>query len=384
MFMTRPKGIEFWETMASRLISKETPAPSVVVEYPILRHEPVTGVQYLRGIAVLAMVLSHSASFTSGGLHAAPFLGGRLEYGRLGVDLFFQISGFIIAIVSLHGRDLAPAIGIGKFLLRRFIRIVPLMWIAVLCFAALQWAGHVRGEGWSYLRAMLLLPGDLVPALLWTLRQELIFYVIFALSFLRGGKWRLLPLLWFAAIILVPRGSHTYWSHDALLALLLNLRNLGFAGGLLVALLWFRHTSQWRFRSPVEPLLVLGGGGALVIFVAVPALGIDAGITLTLILLPLVLFAAHVECPTGSARKIGELFGNASYSIYLFHYPAISVLIALCRMAAPTSPPWLVLLLCMITSTAVGVAAYFILERPLLAAIRRRMARGRTTSAEAH
>ncbi|CAN5289073.1 acyltransferase [soil metagenome] len=367
------------------MISKATPTQNVAMEYPILRHEPVTGVQYLRGIAVLAMVLSHSASFTSGGLHIAPFLGGRLEYGRLGVDLFFQISGFIIGIVSLHGRDLAPAIGIGRFLQRRFIRIVPLMWIAVLCFATLQWLGHVRGEGWSYLRAILLLPGDLAPALLWTLRQELIFYLIFALSFLTGGKWlRLLPVLWFAAIMLVPRGPQTWWWHGAPLALLLNLRNLGFGGGLFVALLWFRHTSRWRFRSPVEPLVVLGIASAFVIFVAVPEFEIDTGIGLTLILLPLVLFAAHVECPTGSARKIGELFGNASYSIYLFHYPAISVLIALCRMAAPTSPPWLVLLLCMITSTAVGVAAYFILERPLLAAIRRRMARGRTTSAEAH
>lgn len=366
------------------MINEETLTPDIEIEYPVLGHEPVTGVQYLRGIAVLAMVLSHSASFTSGGLHIAPILGGVLEYGRLGVDIFFQISGFIIAIVSLHGRDLAPAIGVGRFLRRRFIRIVPLMWIAVVCFAALQWLGHVRSDGWSYLRAMLLLPGDLAPTLVWTLRQELIFYLIFALSFLTGGKWRLLPLLWFAAIILVPRGPQTLWSHDGPLALLLNLRNLGFAGGLLVALLWFRHTSHRRFRSPIEPLLVLGVAAAFVIFVAVPTLGVDTGIGLTLILLPLLLFAAHVECPPGLARDIGELFGNASYSIYLFHYPAISVLIALCRKVAPTSPPWLVLLACLVTSTAAGVAAYFMLERPLLAAIRRRIRRGRPTPAKAH
>jgi exopolysaccharide production protein ExoZ len=381
--MTRQNEIGFLGVTVNHLINKQTHLHNLVAEHPILRHEPVIGIQYLRGIAVLAVVLGHSASFTSGGLHVAPLLGGRLEPGRLGVDLFFQISGFIIAIVSLHGRDLAPAIGIGRFLQRRFIRIVPLMWIAVLCFATLQWLGHVRGEGWSYLRAMLLLPGNLAPTLLWTLRQELIFYVIFALSFLRGGKWRVLPVLWFAAILLVPRGPQTWWSHDAPLALLLNLRNLGFAGGLLVALLWFRHTSQWRFRSPVEPLLVLGSGSALVMFVAVPALAIDAGVGLTLMLLPLVIFAAHVECPPGLARRAGELFGNASYSIYLFHYPAISVLITLCRKTAPTSPPWLIALLCLVTSTAAGVAAHFMVERPLLTAIRRRVARGGTASAVA-
>ncbi|MDH7972650.1 acyltransferase [Sphingomonas sp. AR_OL41] len=337
--------------------------------------------QYLRGVAVLAVVVSHCASLTSGGLHIAPLLGGTLEHGRLGVDLFFQISGFIIAIVSLSGPRLAAAIGFGTFLLRRFIRIVPLMWIAVICFAALQWFGHVRGEGWNYVRAMLLLPGNLAPALIWTLRQELIFYLVFAFGFLSGGKARILPILWFAAILLVPRGPQTYWAHDAPLSLLLNLRNLGFGAGLLTALLWFRHTSKLRFRSPVEPLLVLAFAAALVIFGIMPMLPGESGIGPTLLLLPLLLFAAHVECPPGWPRRIGELFGNASYAIYLFHYPVISVLIALCRKLAPASEPWLVWLTCLVISTGAGIAAHFLLERPLLAAIRRYIARGRTASA---
>lgn len=336
--------------------------------------------QYLRGIAVLAVVLSHCSSLTSGSLHTAPLLGGKLEHGRLGVDLFFQISGFIIAIVSLSGPRSTPAIGLGPFLLRRFIRIVPLMWIAVMCFAALQWFGGARGEGWSYLRAMLLLPGDLAPALIWTLRQELVFYLIFALSFLTSGKVRFLPILWFAAIMLVPRGPQTYWSHDAPLSLLLNLRNLGFGAGLLAALLWFRHSSEWRFHLPIEPLFTLTFAAALVIFGIMPMLPVDSGVGPTLLLLPLLLFAAHVECPPGWPRRIGELFGNASYAIYLFHYPVISVLIALGRKLAPASEPWLVLLTCLIISTGAGIAAHLLLERPLLAAIHRHIARGRTTS----
>lgn len=336
-----------------------------------MHREPIVGVQYLRGIAVLAVVISHGASFASGGLHVAPLLDGRLDEGRLGVDMFFQISGFIIAVVSLCGRDLAPAIGIGDFFRRRFTRIVPLMWVAVLLFAALQWLGHVHGQEWGYVRAMLLLPGPLVPAIVWTLREELIFYIIFAISFLTGGWWRALPILWCAAILLVPHGPGTLTTHDSPLALLLNQRNLGFVAGLLVAVLWFRRSNQWRFRSPVEPLVVLALGGALVMFCVVPGLGLDSGIAIASVLLPLLLFAAHVECPHGVARRIGEMFGNASYAIYLFHYPAISVAVALCRRLAPETSVLLLTFVCTIVGAGAGVAAHFLLERPLIAAARR-------------
>lgn len=337
-------------------------------------HRTNVGVQYLRGIAVLAVVLSHSASFTSSAYHSPPLFGGALEFGRLGVDIFFQISGFVIAIVSLRETDLAPSIGVGRFLARRFVRIVPLMWIAILAFAALQWLGHVSGSGLGYLRTALLLPGPLIPSIVWTLRQELIFYVIFALSFLTGRRWRFVPILWFAAIMLVPRGPQTLWSHDAPLALLLNLRNLGFPCGLFVALAWLRYSSLWRYRSPIEPLAILLTASALVIFIIVPAFKIDSGIGLILILVPLLLFAVHVECPPGLARRVGELFGNASYSIYLFHYPAISVLMVALRKVAPASPPAIIVVIVLILSTAVGIAAYFLIERPLLAGVRDRVA----------
>lgn len=339
-------------------------------------HRTIVGVQYLRGIAVLTVVLSHSASFTSSAYHSPALLGGVLAFGRLGVDVFFQISGFIIAIVSLRATDLAPSIGAGRFLARRFIRIVPLMWIAILAFAGLQWLGHVSGNALDYLRTALLLPGLLLPYHVWTLRQELIFYVIFALSFLTGRRWRIVPILWCAAIILVPRGPQTLWSHDAPLALLLNLRNLGFLSGLFVAIVWLRYSSAWRIRSPIEPLALLLAASALAIFIVVPTFKIDSGVGLVVILMPLLLFAVHVECPHGSARRVGELFGNASYSIYLFHPPAISVLLWVLRKIAPSAPPAIVMVIVTIMSTLVGIAAYFLVERPLLSALRDRIARG--------
>ena len=54
-----------------------------------------------RGLAALAVVMLHSsvAARDFGGVHTAP-----LEYGYLGVDFFFVLSGFII-FHSTAGRD---------------------------------------------------------------------------------------------------------------------------------------------------------------------------------------------------------------------------------------------------------------------------------------
>lgn len=331
----------------------------------------IVGLQYLRGIAILLVVLSHCASLSSGVSGTNGPVDGLLDHGRLGVDIFFQISGFIIALVSLNGPRFIPAIGIGAFFGRRFIRIVPLMWIAIFCFAILQAAGHVRLDAVGYLRSILLLPGELLPAPLWTLRQELIFYVIFALSFLTGGRWRIVMLLWMVAIIVSYDICGLSW-HGSPLALLFNLRNLGFGAGVLVALLWLRHGGGWRFRSPVEPLVALCLLAALIVFAVVPALAIDSGLGLTMLLLPLLLFAANVECPPGPARQVGELFGNASYAIYLFHFPAISALVALSRHFVPAIASSLLIVICFLLSTAAGLLAHLLIERPLLAALRRK------------
>src|SRR5450631_4162160 len=74
-------------------------------------------VQYMRGIAVVIVVLHHLFSTTG------------LEYlflprlGEFGVDIFFVISGFIMWHTTA-GADISAV----EFWRRRIIRIVPLYW----------------------------------------------------------------------------------------------------------------------------------------------------------------------------------------------------------------------------------------------------------------
>lgn len=98
--------------------------------------EPLVLVQALRALAsLLVLVLvGHTLGFVLK-IFVADGSGERLTFawpGGFGVDLFFCISGFIM-VVSSHRLFGAPHARV-TFLTRRALRLVPLYWIATLCF----------------------------------------------------------------------------------------------------------------------------------------------------------------------------------------------------------------------------------------------------------
>jgi peptidoglycan/LPS O-acetylase OafA/YrhL len=76
----------------------------------------------LRLIAALFVLLAHTATTSGRGLWLLP---GGLDWGRLGVLIFFAISGHLVA--ASWNRDPDP----GRFLARRFRRIAPGLCVAV-------------------------------------------------------------------------------------------------------------------------------------------------------------------------------------------------------------------------------------------------------------
>ena len=95
-------------------------------------------VQVLRAAAAYLVVLYHARLLTPVG-EAVSF-----DFGNAGVDIFFLISGFIIAHVSRSDDVGRP----GAFLLKRVIRVVPLYWVLTLMlFAVAQRAPALAGAG---------------------------------------------------------------------------------------------------------------------------------------------------------------------------------------------------------------------------------------------
>ena len=181
---------------------------------PAKRSERVEVIDALRGVAALAVVLYHYAGLMAyhhipvGSVSAAAL--GVIHYGRLGVPVFFVLSGFVIAMTASR-YTLTPATG-GRFVLRRLVRIVPPYWAMIGLITTAILAGHVVGLFRNttvtpdqilvhlvYLQDILDYPA-LDPAY-WTLCLEVQFYLVFTLSAVCLRAWSpTAQAAWFAVL----------------------------------------------------------------------------------------------------------------------------------------------------------------------------------------
>lgn len=102
------------------------------------------------------------------------------QYGYLGVDLFFLISGFVITL-SAEGRSAR------EFVIARFIRLYPMFWICVsITTVAIILFGTTRDISLSQFVANLTMSPDTfggyeyIDGAYWTLAVELKFYIFIA------------------------------------------------------------------------------------------------------------------------------------------------------------------------------------------------------------
>ena len=89
------------------------------------------GLQALRGVAAAMVVIDHAmrAAIIQGHSFAAleDFAG---TVGRMGVNIFFILSGFIMTYTTRETQLLPPLVRTRTFLARRVARLVPLYWLA--------------------------------------------------------------------------------------------------------------------------------------------------------------------------------------------------------------------------------------------------------------
>src|ERR1043165_9210676 len=132
-------------------------------------------IHFLRFIAATGVVVHHSGAL-------APW---NIVVGSAGVDLFFVISGVVIGLSTRR------EMSIRDFLVRRFIRIFPLYWLATLVWVAYAARFGAAPNAKDFMRSVLLLPvlseawlPTYFPA--WTLEFEVFFYFVFACCMLAG------------------------------------------------------------------------------------------------------------------------------------------------------------------------------------------------------
>lgn len=340
------------------------------------------GIQFLRAIAVLLVVANHSMLIMQGEEYFGRSLlpDGMAEKGAIGVDLFFVVSGFIIAYVSLAQGTLKSKLGIGDFAVKRFVRIVPFLWFAVILYAAIRFVTIQDFDLGPFLNAMFVLPvGEQRPNVVWTLRHELLFYTLFAISFLLRRRvpwlvygWAVLPVVaWpvFAILRVEPEND--------LAQFLLSPSNFNFAVGLTIGLAYLRVSAMRRLSLPLTvawPLIALTVA-ALVAARNVLPTGVTAVVAGVIVLVALTMPARN-----DPVSRFLEMLGNASYSIYLTHNIAILLGLEAWVRILGAKYDLVAFALVVVAATAFGVGLHFAVEKPLIRAANRLVKARRRTA----
>ena len=140
----------------------------------------------LRGIAALLVIWLHvsevffnlSPEILKKGTALYDFAR-SIDLGRIGVVIFFSISGFVIC-KSLNGNAIE---GSKKFIIRRFFRLYPAFWVSIALGLFSMWWLFDKPFGFNIIAANITMFPDLlgqeqIIGLYWTLETELVFYFL--------------------------------------------------------------------------------------------------------------------------------------------------------------------------------------------------------------
>lgn len=353
-----------------------------------MRTKSYQSIQFLRAIAALAVVAFHTDGNVA--LYGwTPHAFSRVaHYGEIGVDIFFVISGFVIALVSAGA---PPGVRTAReFLAARVARIVPIYWLVSAAFAALLLAAPAYFEPWTFgsthvVAANLLASFVFVPSLNasgliapvlnvgWTLNYEAWFYVVFAVALCVTRR----PLALVAAVL--AGTSLLRLAHGAGVPFLFytNPIVLEFVAGCCLGT-WYARGARLPLRAA---LAVLVGVIVLHRFYAPTLTEDNRFVVFGLPAFALVATALSLETRVRWGRLMLRL-GDASYSLYLTHLLALPLVLKLMLMAdrAHRLPGDAVAAIVVLGAVLAGFACHLWLERPLTRLAARWLVRRDATS----
>ena len=364
-----------------------------------LRFNPV--LHGMRAMAALAVVLFHWGSgigfFPQARAHMSVSafdtrwdLGLFLDYGWLGVLLFFVLSGYLLASQLLH-RELNMAKVTG-FWLRRGLRIYPAFWLQLLILLLVARSVSSMPQmtaGGDIVRHIFLWinlpPSMTVPmnSVWWTLPVELGFYLVLPLLVLLSNRvgWLrvfvaavVITIGWRYGVMWIYRGE-SYVTHQAILDSIPGALSTFCTGVALAYYIAARGIPVFRKRYILlavsivllcEMMVWLNVNldtywrGHWMLGIWNPLMGILIGTLMFSLILPL-------EGFKWLSSKPMVWLGDISFGIYLWHYPLLMLFER--TILHDWQTPLLSVLALLLTLTGTLMLAsisYYLIEKPMM------------------
>lgn len=348
-----------------------------VLESPLIRPY-MAELDSMRGIAILLVLFFHgmapplNANLSSGG----KFIFALSQWGWVGVNLFFVLSGFLITGILIDGRS-RPGY-FRRFYIRRALRILPALYMTLILLLV---GGLIS---WRFLALSVLFLANTAPLLgvplqygpLWSLAVEEHFYMLWpaiirrfspvGLIFLLTAIFGITPLLRAIEIM------RSRFPADAVsLYTWLNLDGLAL-GALLAIWLrqcWFHRIQLSRIALPLLVagvaffVLVLGHPLAETALSATACNLASAGLLACMLLMGTSRWGVLVD------RPVLKFLGLISYGLYLIHVLAFRLaeillsrpLLALSSGGNPTAA----MLLRFVAGGSLGIGVAYLSRRSL-------------------
>lgn len=300
----------------------------------------------LRFFAFLAVFLYHSLYTPFAHIQENFVFGGLFTLtrgGHLGVNFFFVLSGFLITYLLMDEKRKTQRINVGKFYLRRVLRIWPLYYLILilgfLIFPILRNAfgdnpEPEKGNPWLYIAFLSnfdnIYNGTQLPALwsMWSISVEEQFYLFWPLVLkLSPQRWRWLPMCAVIVISLVIRSFHLDHYNFLQFHTLSVISDMA-VGGLMA---WAAFTTHPLFSrllkmKKLHIALIYLVGFALVLtrhtWIQVPELFVFERLVLSLFFAFIIFEQTFLEnsfFKAGNSWALTQL-GRISYGLYCYHY----------------------------------------------------------------
>jgi exopolysaccharide production protein ExoZ len=346
-------------------------------------------IQYLRAIAAIFVLLFHTTNLIQQQFNYE-YSYNIFRFGYMGVDLFFVISGFIISYI--HYADFGIKSKVQTYFSKRLLRIFPVYWVVLLPVVIIHFLMPSFGGGYErqfteILQSMFLVPQAHHPILdvAWTLRHEMLFYIIFGFLFIYNRS----PMI-FSTFIVLWAGMSTYSlllnPHDPwlLFEFLFSPYNLEFLLGCFVAFIITKFKISFKLaRASILiglVLFLLSCSNEFLVYAGVNRV-IKWGIPSALLIFGAVVFDIKAK---NRPIKILNFIGDASYSIYLTHVPAIYFFVTIFNKLNLFNlfGYFTAVTLCIVLTLMGGCIFYQIIEKPVLKLARRIFRKKQTNTRE--